>query len=81
MRSTPVSPVRPSGSDGSSNVLHLQELAIDLALTAAIVTGLVVVLTESLTDGLTGPVFIVLVSVSLIHLVYKYFSRRAASHG
>ena len=81
MHATPVSPVRPSGSGKSPGAVLRLELAIDLTLTAAIVAGLVFFLNESLTNALTGPVFMVLVSASLIHPVYEYFSRRAASHG
>ncbi|MFZ1854385.1 MAG: hypothetical protein WAU06_05660 [Candidatus Nanopelagicales bacterium] len=64
----------------SAAAFLMEELIVDIAITVVIVAAVVLFLGEPLVDVLTGWIFIVLVSGSLIHLVYKYISRRGKAN-
>ncbi|MFZ1670695.1 MAG: hypothetical protein WAT65_07080 [Candidatus Nanopelagicales bacterium] len=70
----------PATPDKSATALFMEELIVDIAITVVIVAAVVLFLGEPLVDVLTGWIFIVLVSGSLIHLVYKYISRRGKAN-
>ncbi len=70
----------PPAPGKSAAAFLMDELIVDIAITGVIVAAVVLFLGEPLVDVLTGWIFIVLVSGSLIHLVYKYISRRAKAN-
>lgn len=70
----------PTTPGKSAAALLMEGLIVDIAITVVIVAAVVLFLGEPLVDVLTGWIFIVLVSGSLIHLVYKYMSRRAKAN-
>ena len=65
----------------SPGQLLAEEVVVDVAITAAIVAGLVYFLHEPFADVVMGPIFIILVSASALHLVYTHVKRRRAARG
>lgn len=72
-----MSTTQPKNPPKSPVALLVEELVIDLAITATIVAGLVLLIGWPLAEVATSPIFIVLVAGSLIHIGYKYVTRRA----
>lgn len=72
-----MSTTHPKNPPKSPVALLVEELVIDLAITAAIVAGLVFFVGWPLIEVVTSPIFIILVAGSLIHIGYKYVTRRA----